>query len=159
MAMQRVIIIDGDSVSSKRIKPLLLPADTVVAACNTKSQVPVWVSLLSQYACYQVESTSNGIKQSADMALAFASGEILVKKPHLKNAAWVVFSKDKDFHALSACLASRGVTSISQVHVHQQNGGESHSIHTSAKATAAKPGAKKKQFHPIQKKQKAAQEV
>lgn len=116
--MKRVIMVDGDNASLRHTKALITQQDEVFVAGNNPSALSEWQGFLSTRAQGSVECADSTVKQSADMLLSFVAGEKLAKRPSLAQAPWILISRDKDFFALSACLASRGVETISHVHMY-----------------------------------------
>lgn len=110
----RVFLVDGDNTSPAQVACLVTPMDIVLVADNGQASAERWNDLfgtVTEARLLVVERQP----QAADMSLAFAAGELVARRPKMRNAPWIICSRDHDFQALASCLVQYGVKHCVQV--------------------------------------------
>lgn len=112
----RVLLIDGDNTSPTQVECIASPVDTIIIVDNNAESRSRWEQLLKSHAGANYFGVDK-MPQATDLALAFAAGELLARKPDTQALPWLICSHDRDFHTLAQCLALHGVEKCVQVFV------------------------------------------
>lgn len=134
---ERVFLVDGDNTSPAQVACLVTPMDIVLVADNGQASAERWNDLfgtVTEARLLVVEKQP----QAADMSLAFAAGELVARRPKMRNAPWVICSRDHDFQVLASCLVQYGVSECVQVAIQPTK--------ATAPAKQASPPAKTKTY-------------
>lgn len=110
----RVLLVDGDNTSPAQIACLVTPMDIVIIADNGQAKAERWNDLFGRVTEARLLVVEKQ-PQAADMSLAFAAGELVARRPKMRNAPWLICSRDHDFQTLASCLAQYGVNQCVQL--------------------------------------------